>query len=207
MQFSAGLYVRLKNYHARSSFYRWPLRIGSERDQLFYFNRKDHHQCTIGKLSIRRVRICNFSRIGRKTEEEEHSKVQKMTLHDERTWSLYCGQVQTGSDRFGQVRTGVKRFFCSTVSWMVSKFGLPPKPACSFLTVPRSKLYDPRKWWKQRFAGLHLAWGVNWCKAQLFFGESTTTESPLESSWLGEFEREISRGLDLRQRKLTITLP
>ena len=28
-----------------------------------------HDLCTIGKLSIRRVKICNFTRIGRKTEE------------------------------------------------------------------------------------------------------------------------------------------
>ena len=32
-----------------------------------------------------------------------------------------------------------------------------PKPACSFLTVPRSKLYDPLKWWKQHFVTLQLA--------------------------------------------------
>ena len=32
-----------------------------------------------------------------------------------------------------------------------------PKPVCSFLTVPRSKLYDSPKWWKQRFVTLQLA--------------------------------------------------
>ena len=51
----------------------------------------------------------------------------------------------TGQDRFGQVRTGGKYYFSSTVSRTLSKFGLPPKPACSFLTVPRSKLYDHPK--------------------------------------------------------------
>ena len=65
-----------------------------------------------------------------------------MTFRDERTWSLYCGQVRTGVDRSGQVRTGVKYYFSSTVSRTLSKFGPAPKPACSFLTVPRSKLYD-----------------------------------------------------------------
>ena len=49
-----------------------------------------HDPRTIGKLSIRRVKICNFTRLGRKTEEKELSKVQEMTLLDERTWSL-CG--------------------------------------------------------------------------------------------------------------------
>ena len=45
----------------------------------------------------------------------------------------------TGSDRFGQLRTGVKHYFSSTVSRTLSKFDPAPKPACSFLTVPRSK--------------------------------------------------------------------
>ena len=31
------------------------------------------------------------------------------------------------------------------------------KPACSFLTVPRSKLYDPPKVWNQGFVTLQLA--------------------------------------------------
>ena len=65
-----------------------------------------------------------------------------MTLRYERTWSLYFGLVQTGWDKFGQVRTGVKRYFSSTVSHTLSKFGPPAKPACSVLTVPRLKLYD-----------------------------------------------------------------
>ena len=80
-----------------------------------------------------------------------------MTLLDGRTWSLFCGLVKTGSDRFRQVRTRVKRYFSSTVSRTLSKFGPAPKPACSFLTVPRSKLYNSRKWWKQRFVTLQLA--------------------------------------------------
>ena len=80
-----------------------------------------------------------------------------MTLRDGRTWSLYCGLVQTSSEKFGQVRTGVKRYFSSTVSRTLSKFGPLPKPVCSFLTVPRWKLYDPPKWWNQRFVPLQLA--------------------------------------------------
>ena len=32
---------------------------------------------------------------------------------------------------------------------MVSKLCLPTKPALSFLTVPRSKLYEPWKWWER----------------------------------------------------------
>ena len=84
-------------------------------------------------------------------------KCKKMTLRDERTWSLYCEQIWTGLDRCEQVRTGVKYYFSSTMSRMLSKFGLPPKPACSFLTAPRSKLHDLPKWWKQHFVTLQLA--------------------------------------------------
>ena len=39
--------------------------------------------------------------------------MQKLTLRDGRTWSLYCGLVKTGSDRFEQVIRGVKRYFPS----------------------------------------------------------------------------------------------
>ena len=66
---------------------------------------------TIRKLSIRRAKMCNFSRIGRKTEKQTPSKVQKLTLRNKRTWSPYCEEVWTGSDRFGLVRTGVKYYF------------------------------------------------------------------------------------------------
>ena len=77
-------------------------------------------------------------------------------MRDGRTWSLYCGQVQSSSDKFGQVRTGVKHFFLNRESHAVQIWPTP-KPVCSFLTVPRSKLYDPWKWWKQRFVTLQLA--------------------------------------------------
>ena len=117
-----------------------------------------HNPYTVGKLSIRRVKICNFTRIRCNTKEKRAFKSEKMTLHDECTWSLYCGQVHTGSDRFGQVRTGVKRCFSSTVSRTLSKFGSPSKPACSFLTVPRSNLYDPPS------GGNSASSRFNWCK-------------------------------------------
>ena len=62
-----------------------------------------------------------------------------------------------GPDKSGQVRTGVKYYFSSTLSPTLFKFGPPPKPGCSFLSVPRSKLYDPPKWWTQFFVALQLA--------------------------------------------------
>ena len=92
-----------------------------------------------------------------------------MTLHDGCTWSLFCGLVQTSSGKFGQVRTGVKGYFSSTLSRTLSKFGPAPKPSCSFLMVPRSKHGDPPRWWKQRFVTLQLAWGVNWYKVPHFW--------------------------------------
>ena len=53
-------------------------------------------------------------------------KCKKMTSRDGRTWSLYCGLAQTSSDKFEQVRTRVKRYFSSTVSCTLFKFGPPP---------------------------------------------------------------------------------
>ena len=47
-----------------------------------------------------------------------------MTLRDERTWSQYCALVQP--EKSGQVRTGVKYYFSSTVSPTLFKFGPPP---------------------------------------------------------------------------------
>ena len=44
---------------------------------------------------------------------------------DEPAWLLYCVLVQTDSDRFGQVRRSVKRYFCSTVSRTLSKLAHP----------------------------------------------------------------------------------
>ena len=62
-----------------------------------------------------------------------------------------------GPDKSGQVRTGVKYYFSSTVSPTLFKFGPLPKPACSFLTVPRLKHYDPPKRWNQGLVTLQLA--------------------------------------------------
>ena len=66
------------------------------------------------------------------------------------------GQVWTGLHRFEQVRTDVKCYFSSTMSRMLSKFCLPPKPVYRYLTVLRLKLYNLRKWWKQRFVTFQL---------------------------------------------------
>ena len=56
------------------------------------------------------------------------------------------GRVRTDSDSFGQVRTGVKRYFFLNRESHAVQIWPTPKPAFSFLTVPRSKLYDPPKW-------------------------------------------------------------
>ena len=60
-------------------------------------------------------------------------------------------------DKSGQIRTNVNYYFYSTVSPTLFKFGPPPKPACSFLTVPPLETYDPPKWWNQGFVMLQLA--------------------------------------------------
>ena len=64
--------------------------------------------------------------------------------------------LYVGPDKSGQVRTGVKYYFSSTVSPTLFTFGPPPKPACSFLTVSRSKRYDPPKSWTKGFVTLQL---------------------------------------------------
>ena len=68
--------------------------------------------------------------------------------------------LRTGSDKFGQVWTSQNTcealFFLNHESHAVQIWPTP-KPACSFLTVPRSKLYDPPKGWKQRLVMLQMA--------------------------------------------------
>ena len=77
MQFSAGQEVRLKNYGTQSSFYRRSL---SMRRIDISVSIQLHNPYKVEKLSIRRVQICNFSRIRRKTEEWEPSKGQKINI-------------------------------------------------------------------------------------------------------------------------------
>ena len=54
MQFSAGQDVTLKNYRSRSSFYRWTLIMGSQRDQHFFQYSSITHEplgsCRLGEL-------------------------------------------------------------------------------------------------------------------------------------------------------------
>ena len=60
--------------------------------------------------------------------------------------------LRTGSDKFWQVSTSQNPcevlFFVNRESHAVQIWPTPT-PACSFLTVPRSKLYDSPKWWKR----------------------------------------------------------
>ena len=105
-----------------------------------------------------------------------------------------CGQVQTGSDRFGQVRTGVKHYFSSTVSRTLAKSGPPPKLVCSFLTVPHSNLLRPFEVVETAFC--HASIGVR-CElvwSATFLGRTSTGDTALESSRLAQFEYEISPG-------------
>ena len=95
MQFSAGHDVRQK-IPALETLSVDGLKAWAPRGIDISISMQLHNPYTVGKLSIRRVKVCNFSRIGRNTEEQEHSEVQKKVLRRERTWSLCCGQVQTG---------------------------------------------------------------------------------------------------------------
>ena len=120
-------------------------------------------------------------------------KCKKMILHDERTWSLYCGRVQTGSDRFGQVRTGVKRYFSSTASRTLSKFG-PPQICVQFSnrasleTLPPSEVVETALCHASIGVRCELVWSTTFCRC------TTKCNTSLESSLLAKFECEISPG-------------
>ena len=108
-------------------------------------------------LESSRVKICNFIRKGRKTRKIRAFESSK---NDIARRAYMVTILWTGSDKFGQVWTSQNRcevlFFFNRESHAVQIWPTP-RPACSFLTVPCSKLYDPPKWWKQRFVTLQLA--------------------------------------------------
>ena len=62
--------------------------------------------------------------------------------------------------RSGQVWTSQNRcevlFFLNRESHAL-QISPTPQICVQFLTIPRSKLYDPPKWWKQGFITLQLA--------------------------------------------------
>ena len=116
-----------------------------------------------------------------------------MTLRYERTWLLYFGLVETGLDKFGQVRTGVKRYLSSTVNRTLSKFG-PPQTCMQFSN--RTLLETLRPSEVVESALRHASVGVR-CELLLsatFLWRTTLSEMSLESSRLAEFECEISPG-------------
>ena len=92
------------------------------------------------------------------------------------------------ADWFGQVWTSQNRrevlFFLNRDSHAVQIWPTP-QPACSFLTVPRLKLYDPPKWWKQRF---------NWRKVW--------TDVKCNFSWEHFQKRYIIRKLSLSRVRM-----
>ena len=79
MHFSAGQDLRLKNYCARTSFQSMIFKHGLLEGFDNFISIQLHKPYTVGKLSIRRVKICKFSSIGRKTGKKP-SKVQKLTF-------------------------------------------------------------------------------------------------------------------------------
>ena len=152
MQISAGQDVRIKKQHSKlflSMAFKHELLEGSTF--LFQYSsmtRAPLESCRLGELKYaispgQDVRLKNKS--VRKCKNDIARRAYMVTV------------LCVGPDKSGQVRKGVKYYFSSTVSPMLFKFLPPPKPACSFLTVPRSKLYDPPKWWKLPFVPLQLA--------------------------------------------------
>ena len=67
-----------------------------------------------------------------------------------------------GVKSFDQVWTSQNRcevlFFLHGESHAIQILPTPQKPTYRYLTVPRSKLYDPSKWWKR------ASWCFSWCK-------------------------------------------
>ena len=147
MRFSAGQDVRLKSYGARSSFYRRSLlKHGLLEGSTFLFQ---YSSITRTPLESSRLGELKYAIAAGLDVILKNKSIQKCK-NDIARRPYMVTVLYVGPDKSGQVRTGVKYYFSSTVGRPLSKFGLPPKPVCSFLTVPP-------KWRKQPFVTLQLA--------------------------------------------------
>ena len=73
--------------------------------------------CTVGQLSVRWAKICNFKKIARKREKLQLSQGNNSTISCHCAKSVYsqwgvnrCEQLWTGANRCEQMGTGVKSF-------------------------------------------------------------------------------------------------
>ena len=132
--------------------------------------------------------------------------MQKKTLCNERTWSLYCGQVHTGSDRFGQVRIGVNRYFSSTVSHTLSNIGPPPKTCLQFSNRTSLETLWPSEVVETalRHASIGLRCELEW--SATFLGSTSKSNISLESSQLSEFECESFFRIGPKTKKLWLSI-
>ena len=153
MQFSAGQDVRLKNYRAQSSFYRRPFKHGLLDGSTFLFQ--------YSSMTCAPLESCRLVELKYTISPGQHLRLKNNSIRKCKNDIVRRASMVTvlcvGPDKSGQVRTGVKYYFSLTVSPTPLKFGPAPKPAFSFLTVPRLKLYDPPKWWNRGFVTLELA--------------------------------------------------
>ena len=149
MQFSAGQDVRLKNYGAQTSFYRQSFSMGVLKGSIFLFQYSYTSGTPLESSAIGELTRAISAGLDVRLKNKSFLKCKKMTtpsVHGHCIGNM-LGQVWTGLDKSEQVGTTI---FLNRESHTVQIWPTP-KSACSFLTVPRSKLYDPPKWWKQLF--------------------------------------------------------
>ena len=98
------------------------------------------------------------------------------------------------ADWFRQVRTSLDKseHVWSAIfpqPWVVRCPNLAhPQTCVQFLTVPRSKLYDPLKWWN-RHASIGVRCELVW--SATFLGSTSKSDTTIERSHLAEFGCEI----------------
>ena len=148
MQFSAGQDVRLKKLPCSKLFIWTVFKHGLLEGSTILLQYSAITRTPLESSPLGELKYAISAGYDVRPKNKSIRKCKKMTMRDGRTWSLYCRLVQSSSDKFGQVRICVKRYFSSTMSRTLTKFGRRLKPACSFPTVPRLKLYDPPRWWK-----------------------------------------------------------
>ena len=111
-----------------------------------------------------------------------------------------------GPDKSGQVRTGVKYYFSSTVSPTLFKFGPLPKPACSFLTVPPLETLRPSEMVESGLRHASVGVGCELVWSATFLRRTTTSERSLESYRLAELKYAFFRRAGHKTKKLPRSL-
>ena len=126
--------------------------------------------------------------------------MQKMTLRDGRTWSLYCRLVQTGLDKSEHKWSAIfpQPWFTHCPILAHPQTCVPFSNSTSLETLRPFEVVETAL----RHASIGIRGELVW--SATFLGNTSKSDTSLESSRLAKFEYEISPGYDVRQKSYAL---